>query len=112
MGVNFSYCDAHWAYGLFHDFRCKLAREIGMNLDKMDGFGGTLSFDTFDDDIIPLLDHSDCEGELTPEECARVAPRLRQLIASWPPEDFIQEAISLAEGMEYAAKMNELFYFC
>lgn len=78
----------------------------------MDGFGGTLSFDTFDDDIIPLLDHSDCEGELSPEECARVAPRLRELVASWPPEFFVQEALSLAKGMDYAARAKEPLYFC
>ncbi|WP_100487859.1 hypothetical protein [Sporolactobacillus pectinivorans] len=112
MGINFSHCDAHWCYGLFHEFRVKLAREIGMDLNKMEGFGGNMSFSDFNDDILPLLNHSDCEGELSAEECRHVAPRLREIIASWNEEDYLQEALSLAEGMELAARKSQSLIFC
>ena len=49
----------HWSYSCFHEFRRKLAAEIGIDLDDMDGFEGTLSWDDLKDDIVPLLDHSD-----------------------------------------------------
>jgi len=45
MGLNFSHTDMHWSYSCFHEFRRKLAAEIGIDLDDMDGFEGrTISF--------------------------------------------------------------------
>ena len=96
-------------------FRRRLAREIGVCLDAMVGFQsrvGNTSYDTsgcpipwskVHDPIVPLLNHSDCEGELSPEECRVVAPRLRELVSGWPDEDFDkQNALRLAEGMDSA----------
>ncbi|MGM0968897.1 MAG: hypothetical protein ACQEWR_10020 [Bacillota bacterium] len=56
MGLDSTHCEAHWSYTDFHDFRCKLAACIGMNLDEMDGFDGDIPFVNFTDDIIPLLE--------------------------------------------------------
>ena len=112
MGVNFSYCNAHWTYNLFHEFRVKLAHEVGIDLNQMEGFGGDRSFSNYKDAIIPLLEHSDCEGELTVEDCARIAPRLRQLVCSWNGDPDQIQARMLAEGMEHAANLNRPFYFC
>ena len=49
MGLNFSHTDMHWSYSCFHEFRRKLAAEIGIDLDDMDGFEGTLSWDDLKD---------------------------------------------------------------
>lgn len=113
MGLAFSHTDACWSYSGFGAFRKKLANEIGMELEKMRGFkGGVIPFSEFDDDIIPLLDHSDCDGVLTTEECNRVAPRLRELVSSWPEQDFDKrKALSLADGMEYAFICNQPLEF-
>jgi hypothetical protein len=75
---------AQWSYSGFKHFRTELAKEAGITLSEMNGFGGARSWSKAHDDIVPLLNHSDCDGELSPEDCARVAPRLRQLVASWP----------------------------
>ena len=115
MGLNFSHTDMHWSCSCFHEFRRKLAAEIGIDLDDMDGFEGTLSWDDLKDDIVPLLDHSDCEGVLTPEECRRVAPRLRQLVSSWPMDDGSLDkyrALELATAMERAQAENTNLVFC
>lgn len=112
MGVNFSYCMAHWTYSFFHDFRVKLANEVGIDLNQMEGFGGDHLFSNYQDAIIPLLQHSDCQGELSAEECSRVAPRLREIVASWNGDPDQPEAWLLAEGMERAAQLNKPFYFC
>lgn len=69
----------------------------------MDGFGGDVSFDTISDPIKPLLDHSDCEGELTPEECAGTAPLAICLAALLEPIRVIKDepqgnAINLVGG--------------
>jgi hypothetical protein len=113
MGVYFSHGNARWSYGGFNDFRKKLALEIGIDLDKMIGFGGYTSWDTVDDHIVPLLNHSDCDGDLTPEECRLVAPRLRQLITMWDEDNWHKErAYMLAGGMDMAAEADEELVFC
>jgi hypothetical protein len=112
MGIDFSHCNAQWSYGGFHSFRTRLASEIGMDLRSMEGFGGDKKFSDFKDDIIPLLNHSDCDGELSPEECKKVAPRLRELVKDWPDGYDKRRALELAEGMELAVSKNEHLQFC
>ena len=57
---------------------------IRMDLGKLNDLPEGKSWDGIDDPIVPFLRHSDCEGILTPEECAQIAPRLKELIADWP----------------------------
>lgn len=111
MGVDFSHGDASWAYSGFNRFRTRLASEIGMELEKMEGFGGDTPWGNYADDILPFLNHSDCDGELSPEECAKIAPRIRALVASWPEDYDHQKALRLADGMEEAANAQETFEF-
>jgi len=116
MGIDFSHCDAHWAYSGFHTFRTNLAKEIGINLENMLGFGGSFKWDNVQDDIVPLLNHSDCDGELSVEECKRVAPRLRELVSNWTlwPLDKgydHEHALLLAEGMDSAVERGEPLRF-
>jgi hypothetical protein len=113
MGLDFSHCEASWAYSGFMRFRVKLAKEIGIDLIKMQGFTDNgLSWAKIKDPIVPLLYHSDCDGELTVEECKAVAPRLRELVADWPDHDFDKsKALELAFGMETAADAGEPLAF-
>jgi hypothetical protein len=112
MGLDFSHGYAHWGYSGFMNFRRMLAEQIGINLDDMKGFGGSTSFNNFKDDIIPLLDHSDCDGELSIEECKKISLRLRELVSKWNDDDRDkQKAIELAEGMEMAIENDEVFEF-
>ncbi|MFJ7916106.1 MULTISPECIES: hypothetical protein [unclassified Lysinibacillus] len=110
MGLDFSHTDARWSYSGFGNFRKRLAEQIGMDLDNMEGFGGNVPFHIYQDDIIPLLDHSDCDGELTPDECKQVAPRLRELVSGWEDYDKLN-ALKLADGMELAANRGESLEF-
>ncbi|MEW4100061.1 hypothetical protein [Bacillus altitudinis] len=110
--MDFTHCEAHWSCTNFHDFRCKLAACIGMNLDEMEGFGGDIPFENFTDDIILLLDLSDSDSYLMPEVCQTVAVRLRQLIQNWPGDDMDKmNDLYLAVGMELAHQQNELLGF-
>lgn len=144
MGLDFNKSEAHWAYSGFNRFRVKLAEEIGVCLNFMEGFWeeGTSSMSTVEltkrlvgtkvmdehffwlpkkpmkwdkisDPIVDLLYHSDCDGELTAEQCGKIAPRLRELIANWSDDDYDkQQALLLAEGMEQCHKDNEPLKFC
>lgn len=109
MGIDFSHCDASWAYSGFNRARIKLAKEIGLDLNSMVGFGGEQKWP--DHDLIPLLNHSDCDGELTPEECKRVAPALREAVSKWDDDYDRAKFLELAEGMELAASLNEALQF-
>ena len=113
MGLDFSHDKAHWSYSGFDVFRHRIAQEIQIDLDMMDGFGGDIPLDSIKDSIEPLLNHSDCDGGLTPDVCSKVAPRLRELVSSWDDDDYDKKhALLLAEGMEEAIAEDEIFEFC
>ena len=117
MGIDFSHGNAHWSYSGFHHARTRLAAVIGIDLNRMQGFQRSLiagdtnqrpiSWSTVTDVIAPFLYHSDCDGELSPEECRMLAPRLRQLIENWPDEDYEKKNFfeRAREGEEAAAAM-------
>ena len=114
MGLDFNHANAHWSYSGFNTFRERLAAELGLNWDLMTGnfLTGTPPDETenqrflaMKDPIEPLLMHSDCEGELSPDQCAAIAPRLLELIAGWPDGDYDKaHGTWLAEGMLYCAE--------
>lgn len=121
MGLDFSHTDAHWSYGGFGRFREALAQHEGIDLDRMEGFRRygdnrpRISWTTINSPLKPLLDHSDCDGELTPDECRQVAPHLREVaVALWPdPSNYNRRhAELLADGMDAAAAAGENLEFC
>lgn len=113
MGLDFSHCDARWAYSGFNRFRNRLSAAININYENMEGCGGDQKWEEIKDAILPLLNHSDCDGELSPEECKTIAPRLLEIIAPWPNDDYDKiQATELAEGMQWAASKNENLEFC
>ena len=109
MGLDFTHGDAHWAYGGFHRFRERLAEHEGFDLNAMVGFKsqGGRPWDEVTTDLKPLLNHSDCDGVLTPAECAQVAPRLAKVIAAWDADEYDRRhAEALIEAMEGCARAS------
>jgi hypothetical protein len=78
---------AHWSYSGFHRFRERLAGAIGLKLDEMEGFGGHKAWDEAHP-LTALLNHSDCEGELSGAQCGLVAFGLNEIIYKWPEDDY------------------------
>ena len=122
MRINFSHGDAQWGYIGFTLFRSVLADHEGFDLMQMEGFGPLRSgvphpcvpWDTVTTPLRPLLDHSDVEGHLTPEECRQVASRLREIIPVIWPDSAARDRVRgmcLVYGMEEAADAGELFKF-
>lgn len=124
MGLDFDKSEAHWSYSGFHQFRRRLAATIGVNLDSMQGFGDLsavigktqgarpISWATVNDPIAPLLYHSDCDENLSPEECETVGSRLRELVSFWPDDRHKRQALLLAEGMDACVRDGEPLEFC
>lgn len=83
--VRFGYCD-------FNEYRRFLASLIGINLDEMWGYGGTKSWGPYrDDPLTVLLDHSDCDGEIEPEDAEPLADRLKELIDHFDESDKVHQ---------------------
>lgn len=70
---------AQWSYTGFARFRERLAENEGFTLGEMQGFHGDRSWDEIASPLKPLLNHSDCDGEMTSEEAAQVWPRLVEI---------------------------------
>ena len=85
---------AQWSYSGFHRFRRLIAAEDGIDLDAMAGFTDLMPFPEegrqpgrpwieVTTTLAPLLNHSDCDGELTPDECTAILPRLKEIRVKW-----------------------------
>jgi len=113
MGLDFDRSEVHWGYSGFATFREKLALEIGIELEKMKGFGGDRKWDNIIDPIVLFLDHSDCDGELSSNECAKIYPRLLNLVSKWDDRDKDKaKAIQLANDMKECHLEGEPLVFC
>lgn len=87
MGLDTSHDAWHGPYSSFMEWRKWLANQIGFNLNEMDGFGGSKPFEQMKHNIRPLLDHSDCDGELSPDECRQIAFGLQQILDALPADE-------------------------
>jgi len=113
MGLDFIGSDVHFSYSGFHFFRIELAKSIGIDLEKMEGFGGNISFDTVNDGIKDFLNHSDCDGYLNPSQMKQIIPRLREIVNTWEDSDWEKErALKLANDMEKLVKEKKKLKFC
>jgi hypothetical protein len=70
------------AYSTFGAFRKALAEAEGFDLNAMEGVTADgRSWDEIDSPLVPLLSHSDCDGQLHPYEYEReMFERLREII--------------------------------
>lgn len=104
-----------WSYGGFMKFRVRVAESIGINLCEMEDFADRGKKWPENDSIELLLDHSDCEGELNPEECEKIAPRLEEIINSWgtSPEDYdTKQGLLLVAAMKECVAEKACLIFC
>lgn len=112
MGLDFNHSDAHWSYSGFNEFREELCKSIGIDWNNMDGIGGkNISWATVNDAIKPLLNHSDCDGELTVAEMKQVSPRLREIVRNWPDDYDKEQALILCDDMDNCIKHNQILEF-
>lgn len=114
MGLDFKGSEAHWSYGGFMRFRQRLAASVGIvDLLAMDGFDGKGSWESVPNDpIVPFLQHSDCDGELSAAECAKIGPRLREILVPWADDYDKQQGLLLCDGMDDCAASGDALVFC
>lgn len=126
MGIDFSHCDASWSYNGFSSMRTALAKHVGITLENMKGFSESAIVgrglpgedwpEVEDEPLVLLLNHSDCDGELTPEELRILLPRLKVVVKEMMYENELFEydsdqLLELMDGMELAISHDEPLQF-
>lgn len=86
MGLDTTHDAWHGPYSSFNEWRREIAKAAGMPpLNDMVGFGGSIEWDTLEpNDIHILLNHSDCDGEISWQDCKLVADALTNLLDKLP----------------------------
>lgn len=144
MGLDTTHDAWHGSYNAFSRWRDGLARAAGYwvldvveerqfagarasarpmiildwgHLDTDDQLQGTWGTEP-DDALVYLIAHSDCDGALSPERCARLADRLEELLPLLPTEpdsghigDWGQKTQMFIDGARRAAAANEHLEF-
>lgn len=117
MGLDTTHNAWHGPYSSFNDWRGWVGKQIGIELRQMEGFGGEISFDTVTHDVKALLDHSDCDGSLTPEQCEQIANGLDEILSKLPEDEPKDErsnywlAERFRDGCRLAASKGETLEF-
>ncbi len=118
MGLDTTHNCWHGPYSSFNRFRFSLAKQIGIDLNEYDGYdkGGTKILTDIKHDLMPLFNHSDCDGELSVEESTQISKGLTQVLENFNEEikadfDFKEKIMQFKTGLLDAITKNEIVYF-
>lgn len=118
MGLDTSHNCWHGSYGTFNQFRHILALQIGINLEEYIGYGNndaTKHLNDIPHEIMPLLNHSDCEGSLSIKESRLVAKGLTKILDNWIPGEydmfFKKKVEQFRDGCLDAVKKRQIIQF-
>lgn len=118
MGLDTSHNCWHGPYSSFNRFRYSLGKQIGIDLDEYIGYGdkGTKYLTSIEHDLMPLFNHSDCDGELTVEESKRIVSGLNNVLENFNEEiktdyNFKENIIQFRDGCLDAISKNEIIDF-
>lgn len=85
MGLDTSHNCWHGPYSSFNRFRYSLGYQIGIDLDDYIGYNenGTKDLSKIEHELMPLFNHSDCDGRLTIKECKSIAKGLNKVLENF-----------------------------
>lgn len=128
MGLDTTHDCWHGAYSAFNRWRDKLAEVAGYRFAVIEGRNtplidwGHITDDqlygrwkkTPEDPLVVLIAHSDCEGEIFPEQGEPLADRLAELLPLLPDDedgghigDWRAKTQAFIDGLRAAAKEDE-----
>lgn len=105
MGLDVSHDAYSGSYTSFHYLRLEVCAAAGVVC--RDDF---LYFDSIDDGLEIFLTHSDCDGEISPQDCKKVADSLRAILPKIT-EEWQPRVLQFIHGAEKAALNGESLEF-
>lgn len=107
--LTFSYGEAAWSYKGFERFQNKVYASMNMPSSTMEEAYETGELIDIDGHpLLPLLEHSVCDGVLTVDEMRQMLPVLKRLISRWKDNDpDKQNGLDLIAGMKKAVQEGE-----
>lgn len=129
MGLDTTHDAWHGSYSSFNRFRHELAKRIGIDLQEYNGYSNLTAanlydysnlkeLENIDHPLMDLFNHSDCDDELTPEQCKKIADGMDDVISKSPlpknaeEEGFIDRCVQFRDGclLAYSRKENIEFH--
>ena len=109
MGLDTSHDCGHFSYGGFMNFRADLVKVAwGLDINTLSSYGGNVPMPQ--NTLTPLIDHSDCEGDLAVKDLIPLAEKLEELSPNL--SDYAKpRALQFAQGCRHAASKNQKVTF-
>lgn len=116
MGVVITYNCWDSTCKNFNIFRNLLCEKVGYDMHDFEGFGGTKSFEEFNHDVKPLIDHEDNEGTLSVSEQEQILRGLNSIESVLnldnSKDKFLKKHIDrFIEGITEAIDNNDILEF-
>jgi len=114
MGLDTTHDCWHGSYSSFATFRKRLAKSIGEDYENLLELGGSKTPEEVNHPITPLLFHSDCDGDLSVEECESIVKGIDMILENLEPQEddeygygFRGRLIQFKIGCEEAIDLGE-----
>jgi len=117
MGLDTTFGCFNGPYSTFARFRKSLCLQIDIDINELKEYGGNKGFaKDLDHDIMPLINHSDCDGRLTIKECKRIVKGLTSIKENFDNSkgrdfDFIEMIDKFIDGCNDAIKKRKMVHF-
>jgi len=118
MGLDTSHNCWHGPYSVFARFRKSLACQIGIDLNDYYGYGkgGVKDLRKIKHELMPLFNHSDCDGKLTIKQSKSIVVGLNKVLENFIEnneydDDFKELIIDFRDGCLDAISKNETVKF-
>lgn len=111
MGLDTTHDCWSGPYHAFMEFRVTIAGACGIDLRRMEGYGGEIRWSSLPrDPICALLHHGDCDGSIPVRDLLPLASRLEEIAprtSGW----IATAALDFARGCRRAARRREAVRF-
>lgn len=113
MGLDTTHDAFHGAYSSFMQFRRGLVEHsLKMEIKDFEGYDGALPYSHIQDaGLRRLVNQSDCDGEISPEDCKLIAEYLEKTIPELEEGEVKDRSIQFKDGCLLAYSKNEFIIF-
>lgn len=113
MGLDTTHNAFHEAYSAFMRFRKGLV-EHSLKKDVMEfiGYGGSVPEETIENPGLQrLINQSDCDGEISPDDCKLISDYLDTVIPQLEEGELKSRSVQFRDGCLLAHSNNEFIQF-